>query len=183
MSIAAVARRYAEALADLAVEHRQTAEIGAELDGYAQLFSHDELYNAFASPIVPQISKQRILDDLIARTKPGKTMENLLRLLFLHYRLHLIPAVRDQFHKAVNVRQGVIPAEVTTAAAVSDADKEALRSQLERTTGKRIDIKFKIDPALLGGAVTKLGSVVYDGSIRTRLRLIKEGLKQEVAGL
>jgi F-type H+-transporting ATPase subunit delta len=86
--------------------------------------------------------------------------------------------MREQFRRVINERQGLIVAEVTTAAEVGHDDQQRLGRTLERMTGKRVEFKFKTDPALIGGVVTRIESVVYDGSVRTQLREIKERMKQ-----
>lgn len=175
---AAIARRYAEALADVAIARGLTSQIEAELRGYADIFATNrELYDAFASPIVSQADKQRLLRAIVERTRPNEVVGNLLTLLLRHYRLHQIEAVYWQFRRTMNGRQGIVSAEVTTAAPVDADEQDLLLRQLEQMTGKRVEAQFKTDPSLIGGAVTRIGSTVYDGSIRTRLESIKEELK------
>jgi F-type H+-transporting ATPase subunit delta len=178
--MSAAARRYAEALADVAFERGQTIEIEQELGGYAELFATNrELYDTFASPIVSQREKRKILDAVIDQTQPGEVTANLLQLLLHNYRLHEIVSVHREFRRAVNRREGVVPAEVTTAAPIDQAEQRLLVRQLEDLTGKRVEARFASDPALIGGVITRLGSVVYDGSIRKRLETIKQQLKRD----
>jgi len=84
----------------------------------------------------------------------------------------------EQFRREMNKRKGLVVAEVTTASEVGASEQERLGITLEKMTGKRVEFKFKTDPSLVGGVVTRIGSVVYDGSVRTQLREIKERLKQ-----
>jgi F-type H+-transporting ATPase subunit delta len=179
MSVTAIARRYAEALADIAIQRGQTQQIAEELSRFAEMFtSNKELYDTIASPIISQRDKVKILDALIQRTRPSKVIENLLKLLLSHHRLHHIRFVQEQFRNFIDEREGVVRAHVTTASPVGDDEKEMFARQLQRITRKRIDLTFKLDPSLLGGAVTRVGSVVYDGSVRTRLEKIKHELKE-----
>jgi F-type H+-transporting ATPase subunit delta len=78
----------------------------------------------------------------------------------------------------MNERQGIVAAEITTAAPVGANERDVLERRIEQMTGKRVEVQFKTDPSLIGGAVTRIGSTVYDGSIRTRLESIKEELKR-----
>jgi F-type H+-transporting ATPase subunit delta len=103
---------------------------------------------------------------------------NLLRTMLSHYRLQHLDVMHEQFRRVINERKGLIIAEVTTAGEFDRAAQEKLAQTLERMTGKQIEFKFKTDPSLIGGVVTRLGSVVYDGSVRTQLKEIKERLKQ-----
>ena len=179
MSVTAVARRYAEALADVAIAHNQVEPIDSELRAFSELIrSNRELYELFASPIVSQTDKLKVLEALVSRLGSGKLTGNLLRALLSNYRLHYAPEVYEQFRRELNERKGLVTAEVTTASEVGAAEQAKLGRTLEKMTGKRVEFKFRTDPALIGGVVTRIGSVVYDGSVRTQLAEIKEKLKQ-----
>jgi F-type H+-transporting ATPase subunit delta len=179
MSVIAIARRYAEALADVATDQNQVDQIDAEVRIFAEMVgSSRELHDMFASPIVSQTDKLRVLEALIARTKVGKFTANLLRTMLSHYRLQHVGAVYEQFRREIDNRRGLIVAEVTTAAEVGAAEQAKLGRTLEQMTGRRVEFKFRTDPSLIGGVVTRLGSVVYDGSVRTQLEGIKDRLKR-----
>ena len=179
MSVIAVARRYAEALADVATARNQVEQIDHEVRVFAEMMkSSVELHDTFASPIVSQSDKLRVLEALIARTRTGEMTANLLRTMLSHYRLHHLAAVYEQFRREMNERKGLIVAEVTTAAEVGAAEQAKLGRTLEQMTGKQVEFKFKTDPSLIGGVVTRIGSIVYDGSVRSQLHEIKERLKQ-----
>ncbi len=178
MSVTAVARRYAEALADVAIARNQVDQLDGELRIFSQLIrSNRELYDVFASPIVSQTDKLKVLNALISRVGTGRLTSNLLRTMLGHYRLQHAAEVYEQFRREMNERKGLITAEVTTASEVGAAEQAKLGRTLEKMTGKQVEFKFKTDPALIGGVVTRLGSVVYDGSVRTQLKEIKEKLR------
>ncbi len=179
MSVIAIARRYAEALADVATARNQVEQIGNEVRVFAEMMkSSRELHDTFASPIVSQADKLLVLEALIARTRVGQMAANLLRTLLSHYRLHHVAEVYEQFRREMNERGGLVIAEVTTATAVGADEQAKLGRTLENMTGKQVEFRFNTDPALIGGVVTRIGSVVYDGSVRTQLAEIKERLKQ-----
>lgn len=188
MSVIAVARRYAEALADVATAHNFVDQIDRDLGVFAAMIkSNSELHDLFASPIVSRADKLRVLDAIIERSRPktiplgeaglAQLIANLLRTMLSHDRLHHLPEVYEQFRREMNERNGLIIAEVTTAAEVGRAEQEKLGRTLEQMTGKRVEFRFKTDASLIGGLVTRIGSVVYDGSVRTQLQEIKEQLK------
>jgi F-type H+-transporting ATPase subunit delta len=178
MSATAVARRYAEALADISIAHGITAQVEQELKAFVELMAiGGEVYNFFANPIVSQKDKLKVLNAIIDQAHPSQIMANLLRLLLSHYRLRHLPAIYEQFRRQINEREGIVTAEVTTAVQLSTAEQEALRNKLQQMTGKRVELQFKVDPALIGGAVTRIGSIIYDGSMRAGLEAIKERLK------
>ncbi|HLG17846.1 MAG TPA: ATP synthase F1 subunit delta [Blastocatellia bacterium] len=179
MSVTAIARRYAEALADVATERNQIEQFDSELQAFVEMMtSSRELHGVFASPTISYDNKSRVLDALIERATPGQPMANLLRLLLRNDRLHNLHAVHDAFKRIVNERRGVVSAEVTAAGEMSAAEQEALRARLGLLTGKKVELQFKTDPSLIGGVVTRIGSVVYDGSIRTQLQEIKQRMKE-----
>jgi F-type H+-transporting ATPase subunit delta len=180
MSVTVIARRYAEALADVAITHNQIDLIDAEVGAFARMMSDSrELHDLFASPIISQGDKAQVLNALVERARPGQMTANLLKTLLRHYRLHHLEAVYQQFQREINERRGMVLAEVTTAAPVSRTEQDALSNRLREMTGKQVQLQFKTDPALIGGVVTRIGSIVYDGSIRTQLQTVKQRLKQE----
>ena len=179
MSIVAIARRYAEALADVAIAHNQVEQMDAEVGAFAQMIRDSrELHDVFASPVVSQEQKLSVLDAVIERTGVSAMIANLLRTMLSHYRLHDLTAVHEQFRRAINRRRGIALAEVTTAVPASQEAQDKLTRRLQELVGKQVQIQFKTDPALIGGAVTRLESVVYDGSIRTQLQTVKQRLKE-----
>lgn len=179
MSAIAIARRYAEALADVATARNQVEQIDNELLVFAEMLRvSPELHDMFASPIVSQTDKLKVLEALIARTRTGQMTANLMRTMLNHYRMQHLDEVYEQFRREINERKGLIAAEVTTAAEVGAAEQARLGRTLEQMTGSHVELKFKTDPSLIGGVVTRIGSVVYDGSVRTQLQTIKERLKQ-----
>jgi F-type H+-transporting ATPase subunit delta len=137
-----------------------------------------ELYGAFASPIISPADKLKVLDALIARLNIGQMTANLLRTMLKHYRLQYAAEVYEQFRRKINERRGLIVAEVASANEVGSAEQAKLARTLEQMTGKQVEFTFKIDPSLIGGVVTRIESVVYDGSVRTQLQTIKERLKR-----
>lgn len=179
MSVVAVARRYADALADVASARNEVDQIDREILLFADMLkSNRELRDLFASPIVSLADKRRVLDALIERVHPGQMTINLLRTMLSHYRLQYLAVMHQQFRRVINERKGLIVAEVTTAGEFDVAQQAKLAGTLEGMTGKQIEFKFRTDPSLIGGVVTRIGSVVYDGSVRTQLKEIKERLIQ-----
>lgn len=179
MSVVTVARRYAEAMVDVAISRNEVESIDNELRVFAETMNASrELYNAFASPIVSPADKLSLLNALISRLNSGQMTANLLRTMLKHYRLHYVAEVYEQFRRKMNERKGLIVAEVATAVQVGASEQARLGRTLEQMTGKQVEFKFNTDPSLIGGVVTRIGSVVYDGSVRTQLQVIKERLKR-----
>ena len=175
MSDIAVARRYAEALADVSTEHNQVDLVMQELRQFVELYqSSAELSALFPNSGISQADKLKVLNAIISRTRPADTSANLWRLLLKNYRLQAIPLVYSEFQREINKRRSVVPAEITTAGPVGTGERDMIVGRLQAITGKRVEVNFKVDPGLIGGAITRIGSVVYDGSIRTQLGAIKQ---------
>lgn len=178
MSITTIARRYAEAVADVAVAQNQVEQIDAELKTFVQMMkSSRELHDVFASPVLSNEQKSKVLAALIERAKPSQAIANLLKVMLHNYRLHNLDAVYEQFKREISERQGLLAAEVITAQTLSVEEQNVLRGRLQELTGKQVQVQFKTDATLIGGVITKIGSVEYDGSIRTQLETVKQKLK------
>ena len=104
---------------------------------------------------------------------------NFLRTLVDHRRTPVLPSIAQLFHEERERAAGVVPAEIATAVPLDDALRRRAQQALERATGKRVRLSSRTDPGLIGGAVTKVGSVVYDGSLRTRLDRLRTTMVQE----
>ena len=179
MSTLAIARRYAEALADVATARDQVDDIDRDVLQFVEMMrSNRELLGLFASPIISQTDKRRVLDALTERVRTGRLTVNLLRTMLSHYRLHHLADVLSQYRRVINQRKGRVIAEVTTASEFGEPQREKLVRALEQVTGKHVELDFRTDPALIGGVIARIGSTVYDGSVRTQLAGFKERLKR-----
>jgi F-type H+-transporting ATPase subunit delta len=179
MSITTVANRYAKALADVIMERGQTLAVSDEITAFAQLVEQSpELRDVFASPVIALDRKKAVLNELLARLQFRPTTSNFLQLLLTNQRLHQIDVVCASLMKELDERAGVMPAEVTTARSLTTQEREHLLHQLEAATGKRVRVHFYTDPEIIGGVVTRVGSVIYDGSIKNQLALMKQQLSR-----
>lgn len=179
MSVETVARRYAAALVDVVSKTNETDSVKMELVTWEQIInSNADLQTAFRNPAISHADKERVLDNLIAKTQPTKTTANFLRVLLRNDRLTEIKEINERFAGVLEERSGVVSAQITSARLLSENEKTELRTNLEKLTGKRINLNFATDESLIGGVVTRLGSTVYDGSVRTQL----EELKQQMIG-
>ena len=179
MSITTVANRYAKALADVIMERGQTLTVGDEVKAFTQVIEENsELRNVFASPVIALDRKKAVLNELLARMQFKPTTNNFLQLLLTNQRLHQIAVVRASLMRELDERAGVVSAEVTTARPLAETQQEHLLNQLQTATGKRVRVSFKIDPEIIGGVVTRVESLIYDGSIKNQLALMKQQLSR-----
>ena len=176
-----IARRYAEALADAAEAQNMLAGTRDELHAFATMVAESrELRDVFASPAIGPVEKSAVLEALVERMKPTPIVASFLRVLLRNVRIHHIEAVDRAFADEVDRRTGVVMAEVTTARPLTDGERDVLSTRLATMTGKKVKLTFSTDDALIGGVVTRIGSRIYDGSVRARLDRIKEQMAGQV---
>ena len=179
MGVETIARRYATGLADVVLKSGETETVKTELKTWEQMLAaNPDLERAFSNPSIPHSKKERVLDGLILKTKPSKTTGNFLRVLVRNGRLEVLSDIVKRFDSVLEERSGVVSAEVASARELSDAQRSELKTNLEKLTGKQVRLAFAVDPDLIGGVVTRIGSTVYDGSVKTQL----ENLKEEMIG-
>jgi len=172
--------QYANALADIAQEQDAVAPIAKQLGEFAAVYKGSaELRNFLASPAVTKAQKRGVIEKIVARMGASKILRNFLFVVVDNQRTHLLPEIVESFQKVVRERQGIAEVEILSAVELSDTQKKSLWQTLERLTGKKIEAKFSLDPALLGGAVVRIGSTVYDGSVRNRLNELRARLAAE----
>lgn len=179
----ALANRYAGALAD--VVFRPGAGLGpettrAELAGFVEaLETSPELRNVLVSPSVPPAKKKAVIGQLSARLGLHRAMQNFLCVVIDHRRVPLLGDMLSAFQTLLDERRGIVRVQVSSARLI-DQDQEALLAGgLGRLTGKQVRLEFSVDPTLLGGLVARIGSTVYDGSVRGRLHALQRRLSAE----
>ena len=177
MSSQTVARRYASALADVVIERGEELQVQEELAAWeGMILGNGLLLEAFSNPTVAYEQKEKVLSELIARTKVRPTTANFLRILLKNQRLDELPQVNAKLAQVLDERSGVVSAQVISARPVSDGIKASLAEKLGQLTGKRIRLSYDTDETLLGGIVARIGSTIYDGSVRNQLRRLGEEL-------
>jgi F-type H+-transporting ATPase subunit delta len=171
----AVARRYAVALADVVIARGEAQEVRDELSAWeALLRSNTQLVEVFRHPAIPYEQKRGVLDELIKRSRPRPTTANFLKVLLQNHRLAELSEVSAQFAHELDRRAGIVTAQVTTARPLQADAQESLRVRLSELTGSKVRLQFAVDDELIGGVVTRIGSTLYDGSVRGQLQRIKQ---------
>ena len=181
MTLQAIARRYAGALYDVTTKNGTVDRARADLSALAELVgSHADLAKAFASPAIPAAKKRAILEQVLAlSTAVSDEVRRLLFLVAERDRLGLIGDIAQAFTSRVMQAQRVMAAEVVTAAPLSDDRRAALVSALGRATGGTVTLTEKVDPAIVGGVVARVGSIVFDGSVTNQLERLRQRLLSE----
>ncbi len=174
MSVQTVARRYASALADVVLEHGEAREVQEELVAWEKMFqANPVLAEVFRNPTITLDKKRAVLNKLIERSKPAPTTTNFLKVLLQNQRLTDLSEINKKFADILDMRAGMVAATVTTARTVPDGARQTLHAKLVSVTGKKVRINFTTDSELIGGLVTRIGSTVYDGSVRNHLQQIR----------
>jgi F-type H+-transporting ATPase subunit delta len=175
-----VAERYAAALADVALERKSADKVKRDLAAFIEVFfSTADLRNSLESPAVGGEVKRRVIELVAAKMNVDEAVRNFIYLIVDHRRTEMLREILEALGQQLNARLGIAEAEVSSARALSDAEKKELTSVLERRTGKKIEAHFREDKALLGGAVVRVGSTIYDGSVREQLNRMRERLEAE----
>lgn len=176
----AVAHRYARALADVAHDQNSGERLKAELAAFTELVHESpDLRNFLASPAVARLSKHAVMERLIERLGASQSLRNFLFLLVDNRRTLMLPQIQQAFEAALHERLGIADAQVTSARELTAQERETLLNALVRLTGKRVDARYSLDPELIGGAQVRIGSMVYDGSVRNLLNRLRTRLALE----
>ena len=176
--MSALTSRYARAFADVVFETRLDAcrAVGG-LQRITALFTESvELRRVWENPAVPAEQKRKLLDAIAQREGIDKPVRNLVAVLIDHRRLPFLSRIVEQLERELDRRLGFADAQISSARELADAEKKALESQIARTTGKKVRASYGLDPSLLGGAVVRVGSTIYDGSVKGQLEKIKEAI-------
>ena len=170
MSLQTIARRYATALAEVAIERHEEAEVQQEIDAWALLIDgNPQLREVFSNPTVPYDQKRNVLEELIDRTKIRETTASFLRVLLKNQRLSQLKYVAERFGQVLDDRRGVVAANVTTARPLPDELATALREAMSSVAGRTVRLSFTTDEGIIGGVVTQVGSTIFDGSVQGQL--------------
>jgi F-type H+-transporting ATPase subunit delta len=179
LSTNAIAKRYAKALVQLGSEAGTVDSFNSELSGFSTLLSANrEISAVFGNPAYGMEQKSEIMKDLVAKTKVSTYVSNLLMLLLERGRLPVLPEIAVAYASMADQLAGVIRPTVTSGLPLEPAQIEEIRGALEKSTGKKVELKVEVDPSLIGGVVTKIGDKVFDGSVRTQLARIQDTLQK-----
>ena len=172
------ATRYARALLDVAVKEQLPLEdIDREIASFAGLFTaHPTLSKVLLNPAVPVPRKRAAVRDLVALTKVSSVVGKLLSLLAERDRLVLLPDLVASYRDLLADHRQVVRAEVTTTTPLAPERTQAIQRALNRVTGRAVRLTTRVDAAILGGMVARIGSTVYDGSVTRQLAKMKERL-------
>ena len=174
-----MAGRYATALFDLALDANAIEAVKADLDRFDALVAESaDLNRLVRSPVFSAEEQLQALSVVLDRVGISGLAANFFKLVAANRRLFAVHDMIKAFRALVAQHKGEATAAVTVAEPLKDAHVDALRGALKSVTGKDVDLNIKIDPAILGGLVVKVGSRMVDSSLRTKLNAIKHAMKE-----
>lgn len=175
--MAVVDLRYARALDEVVTEQKLSrASVKTQLQDFqATLSESAELREVLQNPSIEADQKLRLLDALASRLGMDRTVRNFVAVVIAHLRLHELPEMIEAYLQRADEDNGVAEAEVTSARPLDEAGRRTLEASIAQLTGgSSVRAVYREDPALLGGAVIRVGSTVYDGSVRGQLEQMKQ---------
>ena len=183
--ISAVAARYARSFADVVISRGDqfpASEAVAQLKMVEDILNQSsDLRHALNSPAVRVSQKRAVVSRLAEELKLKLLTRNFLFVLIDHHRMNIFSEVREAFETEIDMRLGFVRAQVISAQTLLPEQTAAIEAGLTQLTGKHVRSHFEVDPALIGGVVTRIGSTVYDGSIRGQLENLRRQIAQHTA--
>ena len=176
----ALARRYAAALVDVAIDNHQADQVKRELAAFAAMVKESTDLHAFlANPSITRATKHAAIEQLVERMGASRTLRNYLFVIVDQRRAGMLIDIEQAFSAIFDARQGITQAKVTSAAELTREERAELDAVLGKLTGRKVEAQYQTNSALIGGAVVRIGSTIYDGSVsaqldRLRVRMISE---------
>jgi F-type H+-transporting ATPase subunit delta len=176
--MASVASRYARALVEVVLEQKIDADI-ARLQLHSILDAvkeSDDLRRVWESPAVLPAQKRAVLDGIIKQIGALKPIRNFIAVLIDHRRIPMLSDIVRQFEAELDVQLGFVEVEISSARTLTPGEKRDIENRVERMTGKKVRPRYSSNPELLGGVSIKVGSTIYDGSVRGQLEKMRQEL-------
>jgi F-type H+-transporting ATPase subunit delta len=181
----AAASRYARALVDVVTDPKvglKPEDAVAQLQAIEQLLAESsELRAALTTPAIQNSRKRAVMQKFLDELGAARVIRNFVFVIIDHRRVALLPQIRESFETLMDERMGFVRADVSSATALDAQQAGALSSELSRLGGRTARLRFSVDPALLGGVVARIGSTLYDGSIRGQLQQMRRELTDRAA--
>ena len=176
--MAAIASRYARALVEVVLEQKIDPATAVQQvnDMVAAVAESDQLRMVWESPAIPAEQKRKLLDAIASQSGTLRPFRNFFAILIDHGRIPMLAQIARQFETELNTQLGFVEADITSSRQLSTEEKQGLESKVANITGKKVRARYNTNPELLGGALVRVGSTIYDGSIRGQLQKLKEQL-------
>ena len=174
-----VARRYAKAIFDIGFEQNAIISIVRDITRAADTWnSSEELQTSLSNPLINKTDRREIWSQTITRLAVSPTSRNFLLLLFDKGRLEYISSIARELGLLSDRKENRLRAEIRSSAPLDEANLTSLQTALQRHTGKTVVLTTEVDPDLLGGVVARIGDIMIDGSLKTKLQRVKEAMME-----
>jgi F-type H+-transporting ATPase subunit delta len=168
------ARAFADVVFDLRLDAGKTLEQAQSL---SQLVAHSRpLREVWAAPSIPAEQKRALLDAIVAREGSSRSVRNFVAVLIDHRRIKFLEPIVKEFEQELNRRMGFVEAHITSVRELGQPERTALEAQVAKLTGHKVRARYAQDGSILGGAIVKVGSMIYDGSVKGQLERIREAI-------
>ena len=176
--MAAIASRYARALVEVVIADKidPATAVQQVKDIVATVAGSKELRMVWESPAIAADQKRSVLDAIAGQSGTMRPIRNFFAVLIDHGRIPMLAQIARQFETELNNQLGFVEADITSSRQLSSDEKQGMESQVERVTGKKVRARYGEDSGLLGGVIVRVGSTIYDGSVRGQLQKLKEQL-------
>jgi F-type H+-transporting ATPase subunit delta len=176
--MATVTSTYARALADVVFDkHLDPGNTLKEAQSLADLVSNSlQLREVWEAPSIPADQKRALLDAIVAREGISRPVRNFVAVLMDHRRIKFLDPIVKEFGQELNRRLGFTEAEIVSARDLGQPERSAIEAQVEKLTGHKVRARYSQDGSILGGAIVKIGSTIYDGSVKGQLERIREAI-------
>jgi F-type H+-transporting ATPase subunit delta len=175
-----IAQHYADALAEVAISQKSAEKVRRELRDFLALLQESaQLGVLLGSPAVSRANKHAVAQALVERMGASLTLRNVLFVVIDQRRVGLLPEIQQAFEARLDEMEGVARADVRSARELNERERKQLRTVLERLSGRRVEANYELDPALIAGAVVRVGSTIYDGSVRMQLERLRIKLESQ----
>jgi F-type H+-transporting ATPase subunit delta len=177
-SLSGLAGRYAAALLDLADEKKELDQVSRDLQTLRSMIAEsDDLRRLLGSPVITREAQSKAMTTLMDKAGIGALTRNFVLVVAQNHRLFALPAMIEDYLVELARRRGEVTAQVTSARALSDGQQAALLERLRASVGGKVHLDLKVDPALIGGLVVKVGSRMIDSSLRSKLQRLQLAMK------
>lgn len=174
-----LARRYAKAIFDIGSDQGGLDKLGADLRTLvAAMRDSAELQQVLTSPALKKSDRRKVIDAILQRIGVVTTTRNAVYLLLDGERLGELPMISRELDRMIEEKAGRVSAEVVSAKPLDPSQLSQITAALEKLSGKKVSVSSRQDADLLGGVVAKVGDTVYDGSLRTQLRTLRDELSK-----
>ena len=179
MVTGSLARRYAKAIFDIGSQQGDLTKLGQDIRSLAKAMNESkELDTALTNPAIRRSDRRKVIDGLLSSIGVQTASRNLVYLLLDGERMGSLPAISRSLDAMIEEKAGRVQAEVISAKPLDPSQLSQINAALEKLSGKKVSVSTRQDPELLGGVVAKVGDVVYDGSLKTQLRALRDELSK-----